>query len=141
MPEQSKTIIVALGSNTEAPQHMQQAKSLLESAFADIRFSPSMQTEPVGIASDPFLNAVGVAKTHKSQDQVTALLKQTEQACGNSRALREQRKILMDIDLLQYGDTRLHLQDWNRSYIKTLLKNIGLDASEEPSSGRKPLHP
>lgn len=131
MPEQSKTIIVALGSNTEATQHMQQAQDLLRSAFSDILFSQSMQTEPIGMVSEPFLNAVGVATTNQSQDQVVASLKQIEQVCGNSKTLREQRKILMDADLLQYGDLRLHPDDWNRAYIRLLLKEIGLDASAE----------
>ena len=32
-------------------------------------------------------------------------------------------RITLDIDILMYGETKLHIDDWNRDYIKTLMND------------------
>lgn len=119
-------MIVALGSNTLPLQHLAQAQRLLREHFSGIRFSSSLQTEAIGIQSPPFLNAIGIATTPLQAAQANAILKSIEQECGNDKALRQQGKIVIDIDLLLHGDTVFHPSDWQRDYIRTLLGEMGL---------------
>lgn len=44
--------------------------------------------------------------------------------CGDTKEARNHNIVNIDIDILQYGDTRLHVDDWNRPYIATLLKQL-----------------
>lgn len=126
--------ILSLGSNTDSQQHMAQAKELLTKCFRPIRFSSSLRTEPIGIQSPPFLNAVAVGLTSLEASEVNALLKDIESACGNTKQLRQQGKILIDIDLLWHGHTPYHAADWQRSYIQTLLGEMGIPGSPDAES-------
>ena len=56
--------------------------------------------------------------------QLTQLTKDIERMCGDTKEVRNHNIVNIDIDILQYGDTRLHVDDWNRPYIATLLKQL-----------------
>lgn len=115
------SLILALGSNHNQKGNMAKAKSLLAEAFGDnIKFSDEMWTKPIGIDSDLFLNCVGTASTALSKDEAVALMKSAECACGNTEELRRSGIVEMDVDLLQFGGTKYHQDDWQRDYIKTL---------------------
>ena len=49
-----------------------------------------------------------------------------EQTCGNTDRLREQGIVVLDIDILKYGDKKMHIDDWQRPYIQQLLKEMNL---------------
>lgn len=117
-------IIVALGSNHNQEENIKKAMLRLSAAFdGQIRFTDSLWTKPIGMVSDMFLNCLGFAETDMTQNEVTALLKQTERLCGNTEALRRENIIEMDIDLLMFGDVKLKPSDWQREYVKALLNN------------------
>ena len=69
----------------------------------------------------PFLNMLCFASTSLSRSEVTGVLKRIELMCGRKPGDKEQGIIKMDADLLLYGTERLHLSDWDRSYIQKLL--------------------
>lgn len=120
-------ILLALGSNYEQKRNMRKAKMLLREAFGDsLRFTEDMWTEPIGIDSDRFLNCLGTAKTTLSQAELTDLLKLTERICGDTAELRRRNIIVMDIDLLRFGQTKLHAADWQRAYISRLIKSFDI---------------
>lgn len=117
--------IIALGSNHNQQENMARAKNLLAEVFGStLRFSSDQWTQPIGIASDMFLNCVGIAKTAYSEAEMVSKLKQIEGICGNTKELRQHNIIEMDIDLLQLNDTKYHLSDWQRVYIKELLSDL-----------------
>lgn len=125
MAAQTQTIIIALGSNTDSQQHLEQAKRLLKEHLGIVRFSSSMETEPFNMVSPPFLNTIGIGETMMNADNLNQILKSIECECGNTIELREHGKILIDIDLLLLGNIQYHKKDWERTYIRILLNELG----------------
>lgn len=117
-------IIMALGSNTDAEKHLFAAKRMIENIFSDVVFSSSLLTEPIGIDSDKFLNCLAVAFTELSKEEIEHTLKRIERDCGDNETDRKEGKILMDIDILEFEGEKYHIGDWERDYVKTLMKEI-----------------
>lgn len=119
-----KKIIIALGSNFEPKINVEKAKQGLGALFPDILFSRSLWTEPVGIQSPRFVNALALAHTSWSKEKIECELKQLEMACGRCNEEKEQGIVRIDLDLMLYAEEKLHLRDWNRQYIFTLMKDL-----------------
>lgn len=116
-------IIIALGSNHNQQENMLKAQGLLLSMVdCEMNFTESLQTEPVGIVSPSFLNCLGFARTSLLKAETVDLLKRIECLCGNTSDLRKCNIIEMDIDLLLFGEEKLHTDDWQRDYVKTLMQ-------------------
>ena len=120
----SVRILIALGSNHEQAKNVAFAMERLHSFFPGISFSRMLWTEPIGIASDRFVNALALADTDKEQEEVERILKQVEKECGRSREEKMRNIIRLDLDLLQRGTVRLREQDWERDYIRLLLQEM-----------------
>ena len=118
----SVRILIALGSNNEQEKNVAFAMERLHSFFPGISFSRMLWTEPIGIASDRFVNALALADTDKEQEEVERILKQVEKECGRTREEKMRNIIRLDLDLLQWGTVRLREQDWERDYIRLLLQ-------------------
>ena len=96
--------IIALGSNSNQEENISKAHTLLKQRFEGIRFSDPQWTEPIGIESDKFLNCIGYFETEWSLNQVRECLKAVEQIMGDSHENHQKGKVLIDIDLAQYGE-------------------------------------
>lgn len=120
----SVRILIALGSNHEQKKNVAFAMERLHSFFPGISFSRMLWTEPIGIASDRFVNALALADTDKEQEEVERILKQVEKECGRTREEKMRNIIRLDLDLLQWGTVRLREQDWERDYIRLLLQEM-----------------
>lgn len=120
----SVRILIALGSNHEQEKNVAFAMERLHSFFPGISFSRMLWTEPIGIASDRFVNALALADTDKEQEEVERILKQVEKECGRTREEKMRNIIRLDLDLLQWGTVRLREQDWERDYIRLLLQEM-----------------
>ena len=120
----STRILIALGSNHEQEKNVAFAMERPHSFFPGISFSRMLWTEPIGIASDRFVNALALADTDKEQEEVERILKQIEKECGRSREEKVRNIIRLDLDLLQWGTVRLREQDWERDYIRLLLQEM-----------------
>ena len=66
----SVRILMALGSNHEQEKNVAFAMKRLHSFFPSISFSRMLWTEPIGIASDRFVNALALADTEKEQEEL-----------------------------------------------------------------------
>lgn len=122
--------IIAIGTNYNHEKNVAYAKKLLSETFSDIQFSRQMLTKPVGEESaskEMFLNLLAFGETDESCDMTIENLKRIETQCGNSKSLRIQGKIAIDIDLLLYDDNHHHKSDWQRGYIKELLCDINFN--------------
>lgn len=117
-------ILIALGSNHEQEKNVAFAMERLRNFFPSISFSRMLWTEPIGIASDRFVNAIALADTDREQEEVERILKQIEKECGRTREEKMRNIIRLDLDLLQWGTVRLREQDWQRDYIRLLLQEM-----------------
>ena len=110
MNQQMHYILLALGSNTLAQHYIELAKAYLTAAFPKIQFSRSLVTPAIGIVSPPFINCL--AQTY---------------CCEQMASMPEERRkgiVKIDIDLLQFDETRHKADDWERDYIQLLLKEL-----------------
>lgn len=116
-----RKIIISIGSNWEQVYHVKVAKEMLNEIFPGIAFTPEVWTEPIGINSDKFLNLLALAYTQLSLKEVEASLKQIEKTCGRKMLDKEQGLVKLDLDVLLFGDIRLHERDWRREYVQRLM--------------------
>ena len=115
--------LISLASNCDQEAHLAEARSRLDRVLEDTRYTEAIWTEPVGSRrSDLYLNQLLRASTTLDVQQLQSMLKAIETQMGRSIEERQQGIVRIDIDLLQYDDERYHLRDWERPYIKKLLR-------------------
>ncbi len=121
-------IIISLGSNAGQEQHMRQARGLLTKTFPDMVFTPVLWTSPVGMpcGAAMFQNGLAVADTDMVVDEVQRVFKEVERLCGRRPEDKAKGIVAMDIDLLLYGEKRLHERDWQRPYMARLMGMLGV---------------
>lgn len=116
-----KDIIISLGSNSDAKENIDFAKRKLYIILGEETiFTKEMWTDPIGMDSDKFINCLCFSKTTHTLPQLQKAFKKIEKQRFRSRKNDLQNKITLDIDILQYGDEKHHLQDWKRDYVKKL---------------------
>lgn len=120
----SKRVILALGTNVNQERNMKQVRRLLADTWPDMKFTTPKWTQPIGIASDLFYNCLAYTAVDESLEELTEKVKNMERICGNTRAERSLNRIQMDIDILLYGDNKLHIDDWQRDYVQELMNEI-----------------
>ena len=116
-----RQLILALGTNHHRQENMRLAQAHLHDFLRDIEFSSSALTAAIGEFPGTYLNCVGRATTSLMLCELQTKFKAIEASCGDSREKREAGCIEMDIDILKYGEERLHEADWERAYIQRLL--------------------
>nr|MBP7472425.1 2-amino-4-hydroxy-6-hydroxymethyldihydropteridine diphosphokinase [Prevotella sp.] len=120
-------LILALGSNTDQENNFSRVIPLLRDLFgARLFFTDSIWTDPIGIDSDKYLNCLAVTSVTHGRLQIERALKNIEKKMGTTKGTKGNGIINMDIDILQYGDEKCHLDDWNRPYIIKLMKELPL---------------
>lgn len=120
----SKQVILALGTNVNQERNMKQVRQLLIDTWPDMKFTTPKWTQPIGMASALFYNCLAYTEVEESLEELTEKVKNMEQICGDTRAERSLNRIQMDIDILLYGDNKLHIDDWQRDYIQELMNEI-----------------
>lgn len=120
----SKRVILALGTNVNQERNMKQVMRLLADTWPGMKFTSQKWTQPIGMASDLFYNCMAYTEVEESLEELTEKVKGMEQICGDTRAERSLNRIQMDIDILLYGDNKLHIDDWQRDYVQELMKEI-----------------
>lgn len=119
-------IILAIGSNNNAESNIALAKMKIQSLFKDVVFTEELWTDPIDMpeGTEPFLNCLAKGYTRHGLSQIKMGLKRLERECGNSKAKRSGNIIVLDVDVLQYGDEKLKESDWQRYYIKKLIRQL-----------------
>lgn len=117
-------VLISLGSNHNADANMAMAQTSMREKFSDIEFSRILSTEPIGIGGPNFLNCLCRLHTPYSLERLQLITKQMELELGDSKQQRQQGHVSIDIDILSYDDQRLHVSDWQRPYIATLLADF-----------------
>ena len=127
MANNKNKIVIALGSNVNQQSNIDLAIAMLSQALPGLVMTRKMWTDPIGMASDRFLNVLGMAYTELSIGQVEQMLKSIENQCGRCRRAGQSGVVQIDIDLLLYAGRRYHENDWGRPYVRELMAE--LDAS------------
>ncbi len=105
-------ITIALGSNTKQEQHIEEAFERLKAVFPNITFTQPQWTEPVGIVSDKYLNCIAHFTTSLSLEQLVQQLKNIETAMGDTHENHKQGIVLIDLDVIKYGDKEVKKIAW-----------------------------
>ena len=124
MNQQTHYILLALGSNVAAELHIEQAKARLSAAFPQLRFSRSLITPAIGIVSPPFMNCLAEGYCSVPLEKVIVALKDIEAQMGSMSEERKKGIVKIDIDLLQFDNTKRKADDWSRDYIQLLLNEL-----------------
>lgn len=116
-------VMLSLASNTRQQRHLEAARRLLPEVIDGLRYTVEHWTEPVDSQrTDQYLNQLATGTTTLDADTLNERLKAIEQQLDRKHDKRG--IVTIDIDLLQYDDTRHHLRDWERNYVKDLLKEL-----------------
>ena len=105
-------ITIALGSNTEQQQHIKEAIERLKTVFSDITFTQPQWTDPIGVVSDRYLNCLANFTTSLSLQQLVQLLKDIETAMGDTHENHKQGIVLIDLDVIKYGNKEVKKIAW-----------------------------
>ena len=124
MNQQTHYILLALGSNVAAELHIEQAKTRLSAVFPQLRFSRSLITPAIGIVSPPFINCLAEGYCRVPLEEVIVALKDIEAQMGSVSEERKKGIVKIDIDLLQFDNTKRKADDWSRDYIQLLLNEL-----------------
>ena len=124
--QSSHKIILSIGSNNNAETNIAVAKMKLQSLFKDVVFTEELWTDPIDMpdGTAPFLNCLAKGYTKHGLSQIKMGLKRLERECGNSKGKRSGNIIVLDVDVLQYGEEKLKESDWERYYIKKLIRQL-----------------
>ncbi len=116
--------ILAIGSNKDAEANISRALGLLAEYITDIRQSQTLRTEALDGAKGTFSNLMLLGHTALSLEELTAKTKETERLCGRIHGNGDGGMVSMDIDIMDYDGQKLHSSDWQRDYIRTLIKEV-----------------
>ncbi|MDI9605555.1 MAG: 2-amino-4-hydroxy-6-hydroxymethyldihydropteridine diphosphokinase [Bacteroidota bacterium] len=123
--------LLTIGSNTFAKTNIDKAKRMLTFLFPDIIFSEPILSEPDDDRySYLFRNILAVVDTDLPPEEVINKIKQTERAVGRSPRDKYVGKMVIDIDLVKYGNTILRPKDYEREYVQHLLATMDLPEEE-----------
>ena len=115
-------VILALGSNiTDRQLQLQKALTLCKAYVSIGQTPPVIETAAIGVTAPPYANQMARATTTLTLDELTDNLKTIEQQLGRKRG---GNLVAIDIDIMQYDNQRLHHNDWDRQYIKTLITHL-----------------
>ena len=119
-------IVISIASNYDQEENLAKAHQDLDKVLPDIRYTSAIWTQPFGSSANPapYLNQLATATTSLQPEELNKLLKELELSLGRTPAMRRQSIVTIDLDLLQYNDQRFHAADWQRPYVKELLKEL-----------------
>lgn len=137
-----RELYLLLGSNLGDRQaNIEAAAEALDRAFGGrrLRISEIMETQACGFDGPPFLNAVVVYSSGCKPETILGICKRIERSLGRTDApeyapdgSRIYRSRTIDIDILVYGDTRMHTdvltiphpQIYSRPFVAPLLRQV-----------------
>ena len=126
MTNEMHKVLLCLASNCQQEQNMEAARSLLPGVLTDLHYTTEHWTDPVtsqrACPRVRYLNQLATGTTTLEAEALNQRLKEIEQLLD--RKHDKSGVVTIDIDLLQYDDTRYHLRDWERDYVKNLLVEL-----------------
>jgi 2-amino-4-hydroxy-6-hydroxymethyldihydropteridine diphosphokinase len=112
-------VLISLGSNYLPAAHIQWASQRLSCLLTDMRMSRCLWTADVKGTGVFYMNRLAVGNTPLSLQELNTQLKDIEKETN-----RVQGRVTIDLDIMLYGDERLHERDWPRPYIQQLINDV-----------------
>lgn len=116
--------IICLGSNVNAEWHVNEAKRRLAERYVELRSTRNVRTAPIGMKSGFFTNCMVCLCVDESLEALLLFTKQLERELGRSHDESRRGVVIIDVDVLQFDDCRLHINDWGRQYVKQLFYEL-----------------
>ena len=110
--------LLSIGCNVNREEQMSRVQEVLTKTFPGITFSKIIISPDDTNEGAPYSNCIARGNSDLSETELCYTLKAIERQLGRTDS---KSVMMMDIDLLQYGDTKYHHSDWERPYIKALL--------------------
>ena len=123
-------VIISIGSCFHAAAHVTWASQLLSGMLSAPCFSSTLWTRDHHGRPIYYMNRLVSGDTILSEEQLTMILKQAEGKTG-----RKAHHVTLDLDLLAYDNNLLHPSDWERDYVRRLLKDANLNKLAVPTTG------
>ena len=118
-------VILSLGANYQAEKNLPEARKCLEQILCFEHYTMVIESTPYGGKGPcPYHNQMVEALTTLTFSQLKDALKDIEKQLGRTQEDRERGIVNIDLDILQYDDTRHHLRDWERPYVQQLLPHL-----------------
>jgi len=116
-------VIISIASNENQEANLAKARELLKTIVPKLTFTNELWTEPVNTTrKSMYLNQLCKGITELGPNLLSEVLKETERRLG--RRHNEEGIVVIDLDLLQYDKERFHIKDWERNYVKDLIKEL-----------------
>jgi len=130
--KQCHRAIIAIGSNVSSAEvnfDMTLDKLLSDDEITLAQSTQRVWTEPlaskgVSLGTSKFLNGLIAVDVACDLATLTLILKEVEQKLGASKTDKQRGIVAIDLDILSYDGERYHQDDWQRNYIKTLIKEL-----------------
>jgi 2-amino-4-hydroxy-6-hydroxymethyldihydropteridine diphosphokinase len=113
--------IIAIGSNIDAQNNINQAIRILGLEFNIIRKAPFLTTQPIGdIPQDDFINSAISLDTHLPMDALKLRLKSVEDQLGRDRSRPKYGPREIDLDVLAWNGAIVDDDYYSRDFLQTL---------------------
>lgn len=112
-------VIISLGSNLpNADKVLDRAEHVMRLWFRDVQFSARLLNPAIGLPKGvhDFTNQLAFIRTGLSQHDILSLCKNLEHMLGNTKEKRSRHEIVIDADLVEYGNIILKPKDAGREY-------------------------
>lgn len=114
-----------MGSNHDAEYHINMAKTHMMSLFGQVVFSSAKWTDPYGgVSSKKFLNCLAITHSAHVPKLLERALKSIERRCDDTKHERRIGIVNLDLDILLYGEEKMHVSDWERPYVRELMDEL-----------------
>ena len=131
MQKEGTTVVISLGANTCPDQHLDTAVELTDKILTTIYHTKRIWTVPIAICSqEMFRNMLVFGRTTLPLDTLKKHLQEIEKTCGRVPSDKANGIVKMDADILLYGDQKLHVNDWERPYVKELMKELKTEINQ-----------
>lgn len=126
-PVHPMEVIVCVGSNVpQCHAEMELACRWLGEILDNLRITSPYFTAPEGPCpgSAPYLNAVARGTTTHPSGELSAMMKSYESSRGRLPEHKKIGRIIIDIDVVKYGDTVVSPDEFASDYFRTGLSRL-----------------
>lgn len=118
-------MVLSIGSNSSDREwQMSQTIKRLRENFKVVAVSEIYETEAVNGVDAPYLNAVAVASTSMTYEDVLSFTKQWETICGRTPASKLQGVIPVDLDVVVWDGEIKRERDYEHEYFARGYKQL-----------------
>ena len=118
-------VILSLAANRFQKSNLAKARECLSKVISNVSYTSEQWTEPMSSSRrELYLNQLAEGDTEQTLDELNQRLKAIEISFGRTAQKRQLGIVPIDVDILLYGDQRLHERDWQRPYVTSLISEL-----------------